>query len=121
MIILADKQDEMNVVDEERQIWLQKVLIALGADSEIIKDNTIGAKNHISSLGLDVVLKPDGEIDIMRYEYEQIGEESVEKEEYLVAQWFKPKYILKEKDNNKFYEIHIEEWALPFQMANLGD
>ena len=121
MIILADRQDEMAAVEEERQDWLQRVLVALGANPDIIKKNTIEAKNHISSLGLDVVLKPEGEIDIHRYEYEQVEEITIEKESYLVAQWFKPKFILKEEDGEKFYEAHIEEWALPFQMANLGD
>jgi len=121
MIILADRQDEINVVEEEKQAWLQKVLVALGADVDKINENTITAKNHVSSLGLDVILKSEGEIDIMRYDNEQVGETIVETEGYLVAQWFKPRYILKKEDNNWFYEIHIEEWALPFQMTNLGE
>jgi|19_taG_2_1085344.scaffolds.fasta_scaffold08705_3 hypothetical protein len=121
MIILADKQEEMKAVDEERQAWLQKVLVALGANPDIIKKNTIEAKNHISSLGLDVVLKPEGEINILRFDYEEINGETVEKGCYPVAQWLSPKYILKIEDGKKFYEIHIEEWALPFQMLNLGE
>jgi len=121
MIILADRQDETDAVNEERQDWLQRVLVALGADPEIIKKNTINAKNHISSLGLDVVLKSDGEIDIHRFEYDQVEDVTIEKDSYLVAQWFKPKFIVKEDDGKKFYEIHIEEWALPFQMSNLGE
>ena len=117
MIILADRQDELNVVNEERQVWLQKVLVALGADAEVIKNNTIDAKNHISSLGLDVLLKPEGEIDIIRFEHNEDGEEI----EDLVAQWKQPELILIKKENEKYYEIHIKEWARPFQMTNLGD
>lgn len=118
MIILADRTDELPAVEEERQAWLQKVLVALGADKDIIKDNTIGAKNHIESLGLDVVLKRD-EIDIFRYEFEEIDGRFVEKDKYLVAQWFEPKFILKTDGKDKYYEIHIDEWALPFQMQNI--
>lgn len=125
-IILADKQDEANIVEEERHEWLLKVLVALGANLDIIKNNTLEAKNHISSIGLDVILKSDGEIDIYRYEYDKALNEDgnvtmVEKGNYLVAQWLKPKYILRVDGNEKFYEIHIKEWSLPFQMVKLGE
>ena len=66
--ILADVGDERKIIEEERQNWLHRVLIALGADEKAISENTLEAKRHVSQLGLDVESHPDGSIDIARLE-----------------------------------------------------
>jgi len=118
--ILADVGDERQAIDEERQAWLRRVLVALGADEATISENTLEAKRHVSSLGLDVEGHPDGSIDIARLEISVIASEDkevpIETGRQLVAQWLPPK-LLRVKDRPRdYYRITLCEWALPFQM-----
>jgi len=121
--IMVDVGDERKVIEEERQNWLHRVLIALGADEEIISENTLEAKQHISQLGLDVETHSDGSIDIARLELSFVkvpgkeGEIPVETGRRFVAQWMLPQLVrIKEKPKD-YYIITLREWALPFQMG----
>jgi hypothetical protein len=50
--------------------------------------------------------KVSGEVDILR-------------KGKLVAQWKQPKLkLIKEAPGKYYYEIHLNEWALPFQMQS---
>jgi hypothetical protein len=120
---MVDVGDERKVIEEERQNWLHRVLIALGADEEIISENTLEAKQHISQLGLDVETHSDGSIDIARLELSFVkvpgkeGEIPVETGRRFVAQWMLPQLVrIKEKPKD-YYIITLREWALPFQMG----
>ena len=102
-VLLADRLDEQRVIDLERQKWLHEVLIALGADAEIIEAGGLDAKNHLAAYELEVWETYFGTIDIHR-------------KGKLVAQWKVPKIIVIKETAEKWYcEIHLNEWALPFQ------
>jgi hypothetical protein len=120
-IVLADAGDEMKIIDEERQAWLRRVLVALGADEAVILRNTLEAKRHVSGLGLDVETHPDGSVDIVRLEVATMsteeGETAVETGRKLVAQWLPPSLVRVRDRPRDYYRITLREWALPFQMG----
>lgn len=103
-IILADRRDEQKVINEEKEIWVYDVLVALGADEDILAEiEKKDMSEYLSILELEVWDKINGEIDIFR-------------KKKLVAQWKQPKLKLIKKALECYYEIHLNEWALPFQM-----
>lgn len=107
-ILLADRGDERKIVDLERQKWLHEVLIALGADATTIEAGGMEAKDHLAAFELEVWESVDNTVDIHRR-----GK--------LIAQWKLPKFILiKETADKWYYEIHLNEWALPFQAKRGG-
>lgn len=122
--ILASVGDERKIIDEERQGWLQRVLLAFGADEKIISQNTLEARRHVSQLGLDVVSGHDGSINIHRFELAVITvpegtstkEMTVETNRQLVAQWMPPKLVRIREASGDYYRVILQEWALPFQM-----
>jgi hypothetical protein len=122
--ILVNVGDERRVIDEERQDWLRRVLVAFGADKEAISGNTMEARRHVSQLGLDVVKGHDGSIDIHRFELAVVAvpdgkgtrEVAVETNRQLVAQWMPPKMVRVREASGDHYRIALQEWALPFQM-----
>lgn len=126
--ILADVGDEQEVIAEERQNWLHRVLIALGADKEIISSNTMGAKRHLAELDLIVWRHVDGMIRIYRPQYAwvempgelegSVTEAPIETDKKLLAEWRPPTLIkVREGNGRQHYRITLREWALPFQMG----
>lgn len=116
--ILCDVGDETSIIEEERQIWLTKVLVSLGADEDIISRNTIAAKEHIMFLGFDIQTHINGTIKIYRPEnitFELPEDEiDVEINQKLIAEWKKPTLIrIKESPGKYYYKITLNEWALP--------
>lgn len=102
-VVLADRCDEHRVVELEKQKWLHEVLVALGANADVLETGGMDARDHIAALELEVWENGSGEIDI-------------ERRGKRVAQWKEPKFILiKETPDKWYYEIHLNEWALPFQ------
>jgi len=120
-IILADIGGEQKAIEEERQEWLQRVLVALGADKEIISQNTLEAKQHVSQLGLSVENHVDGTLEIFRLEIAVVYQPSegkevpVETKRKTVAQWLPPKIIRIREASGDHHRIILQEWALPFQ------
>ena len=107
-IILADRGDENKIIEEEKQLWVYKVLLALGANEEVLGEaEDAEVREYLSALNLEIWNKYDGSIDILR------GDK-------IVAQWKPPELILIKDKPKWYYEIHIQEWALPFQMENRG-
>lgn len=102
-VILVNTEDVTDTIEEEREAWVERVLVALGADQNRIKD--IDSREYLMSLNLEVWNNiSNGCVDIHR-------------DSKIVAQWKEPKLIKKKEDKNKYYyEIHLNEWALPFQM-----
>jgi len=106
-VILADKRDEQKIINEEREIWVFNVLVALGADEDILVEiKKEDMSEYLAIMELEVWDKVNGEVDILR-------------KGKLVAQWKQPKLVLvKEVPDKYYYEIHLNEWALPFQMQS---
>jgi len=126
--ILVDIGDEREVIEEERQNWLRRVLVALGADEAVISENTMEAKRHLAELDIIVWRHADGAVRIYRPQYawfevpdektEAVAEVPVESAQKLVAEWLPPKMVrVKEGGGRQHYRITLREWALPFQMG----
>jgi hypothetical protein len=127
-VMLVDIGDERQAIEEERQKWLRRVLVALGADEDIISSNTMEAKRHLA--GMDIVVwrnAAEGTVRIYRPQYVRLDvpdEEAgvaavpVEVSQKLVAEWLPPKMVrIKEGGGRQHYRITLREWALPFQMG----
>ena len=106
-------------------LFRSRVLIAFGADPEVISSNTMEAKTHLASLGLVVYTGVDGSVEVFRPEIvvvevpEDDGskEVEVEKAQRLVAQWLPPTLVrVREAPGKEHYRITLKAWALPLQM-----
>lgn len=101
-IILVNTEDLTKTIEEEKDLWVDKVVVALGANRDRLKDDDV--KDYLMSLRLEVWSNlSDGTVDILR-------------DGKLVGQWKAPKLIKRKEPNESYYEIHLNEWALPFQM-----
>jgi hypothetical protein len=130
-VVLCDLGDEREVVAEERQAWLQRVLVALGADEKVVSENTMAAREHLMLLGLDVFKHVDGSVKVYRPEYvtfelpsedpeRQVDEIDVETRQKLVAEWNPPEIVrIREGPGKEHCRITLREWALPFQMEEV--
>jgi hypothetical protein len=108
-IVLADRGDQNKIIEEEKQEWLTKVLVALGVREEAFNLDKSELVEYLSMAGIEVWSNHDGSLDIFRFD----GKDGKKK----VAQWKIPSLILiKDTPRKWYYEIHINEWALPFQM-----
>jgi len=105
MIVLANRYEETKVVEEECAAWVFNVLLALGADEDMLAElDNEDLKEYLQLLEIEVHKKLSNKnVDIFR-------------KDKLVAQWKEPDLILKKDGNEYYYEIHTNEWALPFQM-----
>lgn len=126
--ILVDVGDEQQVIDEERQNWLRRVLVALGADEQTIAGNTMEAKRHLGELDLIVWRYADGSLRVLRPRYKvvEVEEESgiqqvpVESDQKLLAEWLPPKLVrVREGGGREHYRVTLREWALPLQMGEI--
>lgn len=101
-IILVNSEDVTSTIEEERSIWVIKVLKAFGANENRLQDDDV--KEYLMGLKLELWNNlADQTVDILR-------------DGKLVAQWKVPKLIRKKETNGYYYEIHLNEWAVPFQM-----
>jgi hypothetical protein len=101
-IILVNSEDVTDTIEEEKRNWALKVLKAFGANEKRLQEDDV--KEYLMSLKLELWNNlSDQTIDILR-------------DGKLVAQWKVPKLIRKKENNGFYYEIHLNEWALPFQM-----
>lgn len=101
-VVLADRGDEINVIEEEREEWVNNVLIALGVPQEILTYNKDIIKTHLLSLQIEIWQNEKGAIDIY-------------KDDKIIAQWKEPKLNLIKEPKSMYYEIQINAWALPLQ------
>lgn len=125
-VILCDTDDLDEVLAEEKQAWLQRVLVALGADEAEIAENTYEAKEHLVRLGLEVWRHADGSMEVFRPEYVSMSVETedgtedhdLESRRKKVAEWRPPEVVrIREGRRREHYRITLREWALPFQMG----
>jgi len=125
-VILCDIGDEAEIIAEERQNWLSRVLVAFGMDEDMAARDTFESKQSLMMLGLDVWRGSNGTIRIFRPEYatfevpdEQEGsvrEVDVERNQKVVAEWHPPEIVrIREALGKEHYRITLKEWALPLQ------
>lgn len=100
--ILVDKEDLTSTIEEEKQIWLTKVLTALGVNEKRLEKDDV--KEYLMGLQIEVWNNlASGTIDIF-------------KNSKMVAQWKAPRTVMRKEGKDIYYEIYLNEWALPFQM-----
>lgn len=104
--ILCNRGDEHDIIEEERSIWIRDVLIAIGVDPEIIDDDDrMVLKHYLDAHAIDV------------WQNLEDGSATIHRDDKLIGEWKYPKLTLKKEARNKwYYEIKLNEWALPFQM-----
>jgi len=108
-VVLADRGDERKIIEEEKQEWLTNVLLALGIREEALDLEATELVDYLAMAGIEVWSNYDGSLDIFRFD----GEDNKK----MVAQWKVPGLtLIKDTPRKWYYEIHINEWALPFQM-----
>jgi hypothetical protein len=103
--VLCDREDANKVIEQMRIEWLHEVLPAFNVPKTIFDEDFGGneARNMLIALDLEVWQNSDGTVDIYR-------------KKKLVAQWKQPTMTLIKDNKGFYYEIKINEWALPFQM-----
>ena len=104
-IVLANKGSEQKIIEEEKAEWVFQVLLGLGVPEEILVELSYEEIiNYLDSIGIEI--------------FNSVEEVEIIREDKIVAQWKSPKLILiKEGPKKYYYEIHLNEWALPFQMS----
>lgn len=105
MIILANRFEEQKVIEEERDLWVFNVLVAIGADEDILSESDLeDLKEYLRMLDIEVE-KHLGNCNV-----------DIFKDSKLIAQWKQPDLILKkDEDGTYYYEIRTNDWALPLQ------
>jgi hypothetical protein len=106
--IYVDKEDALKVEQEERNLFVKEVLFNLGVplddiwpDDQLSIEAKIKLRRVLSSLDLEIVDDGDRGVKVFH-------------ENDLLAQWYKPKYILREELNHKtrtkhlYYEMQIK-------------
>ena len=109
-IILADRGEEGKIIEEEREEWVYQVLVALGVEEDVLVENSNEVVlEYCKSIGIEVI--------------KNLGEDTISifKNRNLVAEWKVPNLIFKKEGKEYFYEIHLNEWALPFQQIRRGE
>lgn len=103
-IILVNKEDLFETIEEEKSIWVFEVLVALGIEEDKLANlSDWDLKIFLAQNEIEIWGKPKGEVDILR-------------SDKLVAQWKEPKFVVKSDEEGKFYEVKLNHWALPFQV-----
>ena len=105
-VILCNRGDEHDIIEEERSIWIRDVLIAIGVDPEIIDDDDrLILKHYLDAHEIDV------------WQNLEDGSATIHRKDKLIGEWKYPTLVLKKEARNKwYYEIKLNEWAVPFQM-----
>jgi hypothetical protein len=107
MLVLADRGDEQNVIEEERQEWLNEVLVALEVPVQAFELELEELRDYLASVEIEIWSHANGTLDIY-------------KNDEIVAQWKEPRLVLiKETPKKWYYEIHIDAWARPLQELNV--
>lgn len=106
MIVLADKGDEQNVIEEEKEEWLHEVLQALGVPVKAFDLDSNDFRQYLSNMNIEIWSNPEGELDIYQGET-------------IIAQWKTPKFVLVKDKPKWFYEIHLNAWARPLQKLDI--
>lgn len=109
-IVLASRGEEQKIIAEEKEEWIYQVLVALGISEELlIESNNEQIVDYLNTQLIEI--------------FDNLGSDSVEirKNGKIIAEWKLPKLILKKDANEYYYEIYLNEWALPFQMSRKGE
>lgn len=109
-IILANRGEETKIIEEEKEEWIYQVLVALGVGEDFLVENSNEIViEYCKSIQIEVI--------------KNLGEETVAifKNGKIIAEWNRPNLILKKDKDGFFYEIYLNEWALPFQQIRKGD
>lgn len=117
-VILCNISDANIVVEEEKNYWVQDVLLSLGVpEGVIVSVHDIDEYLYqMHQYGIEVEYKTNGEVLIYKKamykspEGEEIGWLNPTKD-HLVAQWKPPRFVRKVEGKDVFYEVHLNKWS----------
>lgn len=117
-VILCNISDVNKVIEEEKNFWVQDVLLDLGVSEDVIAsaENIDEYLHFMNQLGIEVEYRTTGEVLIYKKTMYR-GEDGEEvdwlnpSEENLVAQWKPPTLVKKVEGKNVHYEVHLNEWS----------
>ncbi len=93
-IVLADQYNTVEVINEERDLWVINLLILLGVEPDDIFPENREALFHY---GIQV------------WDHLDNGDVEIIQNEVLVGKWYAPTVFAKTDENNKvYYEIHLD-------------
>lgn len=98
MLVLSNKGDERKVIEEEKEEWVNKTLLALGVSQEVFTLSKEKIIEHLFSQNIEI-WKNGEEVDIL-------------KNDKIVAQWKTPEIVIKKNKYEYYCEIHLNEWSL---------
>ena len=98
-ILLVDRGDECKVIEQEKNKWVAKNLVALGINEAAQKSDN--SNEYLASLGVEVWQNTKGEVDISR-------------NKKIVAQWKEPQIVLIKENGGLYYKVSLNEWSLLF-------
>lgn len=102
-IILCNRGEEYKIIYEEKEEWIYQVLLKLGIKEDILVDlDNENLISYLTSLDIEIFDNVDETIEIY-------------KNFKLVAQWKIPRLVLRKENKKLYYEIHLNEWALPLR------
>lgn len=117
-VILCNISDANKVVEEEKNFWIQDVLLGLG-----VSEDTIASAEDIdeylylmNQLGIEVEYKTTGEVLIYKKAMHR-GPDGEEvdwlnpSEENLIAHWKSPTFVRKVEGRDVYYEVHLNKWS----------
>ena len=93
-IVLADRYNTIDVIKEEREVWITTLLVLLGIPEEEIYE---GNQDCLMRHGIEV------------WNHLNNGDVEVLHKNVLVGKWYAPKLIPMYDENNIiYYEIHLD-------------
>lgn len=117
-VILCNISDANDIIAEERNFWIQDVLISLGISEDVIMsaDDIDEYLHAMNEFGIEVELKTSGVVIIYKktMHIDNNGD-AVDwlnpTEENIVGKWSLPTFVRKVEGTDVFYEISLNKWS----------
>lgn len=95
MIILSNRYDSVDIIQEEKERWVISVLIALGMTEDELCEDEYTSRDIMHHKGIEVIDNVEGTIEII-------------KNKEVIGNWNAPILTLKLDENNEmYYEIEL--------------
>jgi len=92
-IVLADRYNTVDIIKEERELWVSNLLVMLGVQHDELCEEPEVLKKY----------------DIQVWDHIDNGDVEVLQKNILVGKWYAPTLVPKYDDkNNIYYEIHLD-------------
>lgn len=119
-VILCDRSDTNEIVEDERLQWIIEILIELGVDESIIEnyDNIENYRYEMENMGIEIDYNiSSNAVNVYKKQWHDGASEEESgwfepNEDHLIAQWNEPNYVKRIKGSEVYYELHLNEWSI---------